>query len=49
LEARDSHHHGWAEDYTAYDFCDHPGLAELGEGEVEQAAEDNNDASLLKT
>jgi hypothetical protein len=48
LEARDSHHYGWAEDYTAYDFCDHSGLAELREGVMEQATEDNDDASLLK-
>jgi len=48
LEARDSHHHGWAENYTAYDFCDYPGLPELGQRVVEQAAKDNNDTSLLK-
>lgn len=45
-EARDVAHDGGAEDDAAEDLCDDTGLADLGEGPVEDVADDDDQAGL---
>ena len=48
LKARDAHHDGGSEDNSPEDFSDDAGLAQLGEGPVEEATEDHDDSCLRR-